>query len=306
MANETNTEELAPPTREESIAALRQQGYQDAQSVAHPEQSVDDPVMLAELQSQHPELNENEIRIEYIAGVAQYGWEQRNAAVEGQYSDSEEFDVTQPRDLGLSREVGPNAVPLEIREHAGYAVEAFDAFMGGKSIPEVALHYKYEPGQAEIFLRNIVQEYGADQLAGLVPGDILVTLAREPYGFVDRVSNRRATHQSVAEIASELRDYASEQAPLPYINAEAAIAESFRQQLLNGAKTIDLSQRYGTDDQTLAQQRHEKALENLRPLIEQTAALDGYAVQRGTAIAEGLVQREVPAIAQRHGQSMGA
>jgi len=111
--------------------------------------------------------------------------------------------------------------------------------------------------------------------------------------------------ERVAEIASELGEYASQQAPLPYVNAEAAIAESFRQQLSSGSKIINLSQRYATDDQTAAQARHEKALENLKPLIEQTSQLAGYKVERGTAIAEGLNQREVPAISQQYSYSMG-
>jgi hypothetical protein len=112
--------------------------------------------------------------------------------------------------------------------------------------------------------------------------------------------------ERVAEIASELGEYASQQAPLPYVNAEAAIAESFRQQLASGSKNINLSQRYATEDQALAQERHERALENLMPLIRETAGLEGYSVQRGAAIAEGLVQREVPAISQRHGQSVSS
>jgi hypothetical protein len=197
-------------------------------------------------------------------------------------------------------------LPAEIREHAGYAVEALDAFMAGKSIPQIALNYKYEPGQAEIFLRNVVQEYGVDELRGVVPGDILTTLDRERYGFVDRESARRTTQSAVAEIAAELTDYASHQTPLPYVNAEAAIATNFLQQLTSGSKTIDLSQRYATDDPTLAQERHEKALENLRPLIREASRLDGFTVQRGTAIANGLIESEVLAISQRQGQSVSA
>jgi hypothetical protein len=112
--------------------------------------------------------------------------------------------------------------------------------------------------------------------------------------------------ERVAEIAAELGEYASQQAPLPYVNAEAAIAESFRQQLASGSQNINLSQRYATEDQALAQERHERALENLMPLIRETAGLEGYSVQRGAAIAEGLVQREVPAISQRHGQSVSS
>ena len=112
--------------------------------------------------------------------------------------------------------------------------------------------------------------------------------------------------ERVAEIAAELGEYASQQAPLPYVNAEAAIAESFRQQLASGSRNINLSQRYATEDQALAQERHKRALENLMPLICETAGLEGYSVQRGAAIAEGLVQREVPAISQRHGQSVGS
>jgi hypothetical protein len=112
--------------------------------------------------------------------------------------------------------------------------------------------------------------------------------------------------ERVTEIAAELGEYASQQAPLPYVNAEAAIAESFRQQLASGSKKINLSQRYATEDQALAQERHEQALENLMPLIRETAGLEGYIVLRGAAIAEGLVQREVPAISQRHGQSVSS
>ncbi len=86
-------------------------------------------------------------------------------------------------------------LPLDIREHAGYAGEALNAFMSGKSIPEVALTYRYEPGQAELFLRNVVRQYGTDGLRDVVPGDILPTLDRERYGFVDRESARRVNLQ---------------------------------------------------------------------------------------------------------------
>jgi hypothetical protein len=104
----------------------------------------------------------------------------------------------------------------------------------------------------------------------------------------------------VMQIASELGQYAALQAPLPYVNAEAAIAQNFLTQLTSGRKTIDLSQRYATDDQSAAQARHEKALENLRPLIREAARMEGYKVVRGAAIADGLRQSEV--LALRHGQ----
>ena len=108
----------------------------------------------------------------------------------------------------------------------------------------------------------------------------------------------------VMQIASGLSEYAAQQAPLPYVNAEAAIAQNFLAQLTSGRKTIDLSQRYATDDQSLAQARHEKALENLRPLIRETARMDGYKVLRGAAIADGLTQREVLAVRHEQKQSV--
>jgi hypothetical protein len=112
--------------------------------------------------------------------------------------------------------------------------------------------------------------------------------------------------QQVAAIAYELADYASDQAALTYTNAEAAIAENFIRQLAAGAKTIDLTQEYATDDQTAAQERHEKALENLQELITEAAQLPGYKVAAGHAIAEGLGEREVLAISHRQSQSMVA
>ena len=199
----------------------------------------------------------------------------------------------------------PEAMLEDILQHAGYAQESLDAFLSGKTIPQVALSTQYEPGQAEVFLRSIVREYGVDRAREVLREDTLSLLEREPHGLVDRESSRRA-QKTVEEIASELKEYASQQAPLPYVNAEAAIAESFRQQLASGSRNINLSQRYATEDQALAQERHERALENLMPLIRETAGLEGYSVQRGAAIAEGLVQREVPAISQRQGQSIGS
>jgi hypothetical protein len=108
------------------------------------------------------------------------------------------------------------------------------------------------------------------------------------------------------QIASELGRYAALQAPLSYVNTEAAIAQSFLALLTSGRKTIDLSQRYATDDQSAAQQRHEKALENLRPLIRETARIGGYKVMRGAALADGLKHREVLALRHEHQQSLGS
>lgn len=107
------------------------------------------------------------------------------------------------------------------------------------------------------------------------------------------------------QIASGLCEYAAQQAPLPYVNAEAAIAQNFLAQITSGRRTIDLTQRYATDDQKAAQERHEKALANLRPLIRETARMEGYRVMRGAAIADGLRQREVLALRQDQKQSLG-
>lgn len=54
---------------------------------------------------------------------------------------------------------------------------------------------------------------------------------------------------------------------------------------------INLSQRYDTADQTVASQRHEKAIQNLEPLIQEAEEL-GYSINRGNAITGRLQQAE--------------
>jgi hypothetical protein len=50
------------------------------------------------------------------------------------------------------------------REMPRFASDAMNAHQRGLSIPTVALHYRFEPGQAEAFLRRAIQEYGPENV----------------------------------------------------------------------------------------------------------------------------------------------
>jgi hypothetical protein len=99
------------------------------------------------------------------------------------------------------------------------------------------------------------------------------------------------------DVAEKLIGYANEQNGLSYVNAEAEMARNFAAQLSAGKTSIDLSQSYATDDETRADNRHEIAIRNLAPLIEE-ARNNGYKVSGGQAITEGFNQREVMAISE--------
>ncbi len=64
-------------------------------------------------------------------------------------------------------------VPREIREHLGFAADAINAYQHGLSIPQVALGWRYEPGQAMSFIANCVDEYGFNVVERHVPGHIM-------------------------------------------------------------------------------------------------------------------------------------
>jgi hypothetical protein len=257
--------------REQNIESIRESGYNDALWFAETfsdgvAKRADDPSFIDNLAAQHPSLTRDEVRAEYINGVKD-GLEQNNGLAE---SESVEGPATRWTLQQFSTNpVGKPWMALQETDEQGAVLRAFT-------------------GTREE-LNQIIRE------AHLKP---------EELAPISEAEYHQQALKRVAEIASELGEYASQQAPLPYIPAEAAIAESFRQQLSSGSKIINLSQRYATDDQTAAQARHEKALENLKPLIDQTAQLAGYKVERGAAIAEGLNQREVPAIVQHQRYSM--
>jgi hypothetical protein len=55
-------------------------------------------------------------------------------------------------------------LPKDVRELVRFASDAMNAHLRGLSIPTVALHYRFEPGQAESTLRKAIQEYGPENV----------------------------------------------------------------------------------------------------------------------------------------------
>ena len=71
-----------------------------------------------------------------------------------------------------------SGVPKDVRELVRFASDAMNAHQRGLSIPTVALHYRFEPGQAEAFLRRAIQEYGPGNVpSSLYPLHLLSLLA---------------------------------------------------------------------------------------------------------------------------------
>ena len=118
-----------------------------------------------------------------------------------------------------------------------------------------------------------------------------------------RKSGTRAQKQAYSreDLVRQLRDFVDEEGEDPkrrgykYISAEAAIAANLANQMEAGAKKIDLSQRYATDDQAKAQDRHEEALQNLAPVLRE-AEKQTEKLSHGQAIAHG--KGEVLAVQQ--------
>ena len=82
--------------------------------------------------------------------------------------DSRERELLGPR-LGQ--------IPKDVRENIQNASDALNAYMRGLSISEVALSYRYEPGQAELLLRSCMRTYGADVVLSLLPSHIASLLS---------------------------------------------------------------------------------------------------------------------------------
>ena len=101
--------------------------------------------------------------------------------------------------------------------------------------------------------------------------------------------------EAADRLVSELNEYVVAQGPLPYAQAESEMARTLARHIMGGAKEINLSQHYATDDSAVASDRHQKALHNLMPLIRD-AARHGYQIEFGQAATQSIKQREVLAI----------
>ncbi len=110
----------------------------------------------------------------------------------------------------------------------------------------------------------------------------------------DLIRQLRAYAEKDIKAQKEAEKEAQQKIP-PYLRAETAIALNLANQLEAGAKTIDLSQRYATDDPAAAQARHERALENLAPVLRE-AEKQTDRLQHGQALAHG--KGEVLAVQQ--------
>ncbi len=110
---------------------------------------------------------------------------------------------------------------------------------------------------------------------------------KQTYSREDLIRQLRAFTQKKAE-EQKKRGY-------NYISAEAAIAANLANQLEAGAKRIDLSQHYATDDPAAAQERHDKALQTLAPVLRE-AGKQTETLSYGKALAHG--KGEVLAVQQ--------
>jgi hypothetical protein len=107
----------------------------------------------------------------------------------------------------------------------------------------------------------------------------------EKHSREDLIRQLRAYAEKDIKAQKEAEKEAQQKIP-PYLRAETAIALNLANQLEAGAKTIDLSQRYATDDPVAAQARHQKALENLAPVLRE-AEKQTDRLQHGQALAHG-------------------
>ena len=110
---------------------------------------------------------------------------------------------------------------------------------------------------------------------------------KQTYSREDLIRQLRAFTQKKA-VEQKKRGYS-------YISAEAAIAANLANQLEAGAKKIDLSQHYATDDPAKAQDRHDAALRTLAPVLRE-AEKQTESLSYGHALAHG--RGEVLAIQQ--------
>ena len=63
-------------------------------------------------------------------------------------------------------------LPREVRELVRFASDAVNAYSRGRSIPAVALHYRYEPVTAITLLQNCCRWYGRSSVAAVIPRHI--------------------------------------------------------------------------------------------------------------------------------------
>jgi hypothetical protein len=87
--------------------------------------------------------------------------------------------------------------------------------------------------------------------------------------------------ETALELAADLDDYRKE-IGRSYVVAEVAMAQRFADQLRSGERRVDLSVTYATHSEMSARLRHEKALENLQPMIDEARA-NGIFVHPGHA-----------------------
>ena len=64
-------------------------------------------------------------------------------------------------------------VPRELRSELIYAVAAANAWLRGLSIPDVALHYRYEPLTALNLIVRLCDQYGMKNVEPWVPDHVL-------------------------------------------------------------------------------------------------------------------------------------
>lgn len=70
-------------------------------------------------------------------------------------------------------------LPKEVRELARFAADAVNAYMRGRSIPAVALNYRYEPVTGIWMLRHLCWWYGRRNVELVVP--------RHVFSIIDKV-----------------------------------------------------------------------------------------------------------------------
>lgn len=102
----------------------------------------------------------------------------------------------------------------------------------------------------------------------------------ELFGRLAKIDRSERERQFVKEALG----FATRKETLP---AERQLAFRLADHVNSQVHQIDLSQRYQTEDHAVAQARHERAIERLKPLIDKATRL-GYSVNQGEAVAAGL------------------
>lgn len=152
-----------------------------------------------------------------------------------------------------------------------------------------AAKLEWDGGNEVSYIYDRKQGIELDRPAGLV-------LPHERQQQREQLKERQPPAQkqgySRDDLVRQLRDFSKKKAEeqkqrgYKYVSAEAAISTNLANQIEAGVKTIDLSQHYATDDPAKAQERHQKALENLAPVLRE-AEKQGQALSYGQGIAHG-------------------